>query len=249
MSTKTVPGVLRLSRRAAALLLLGMIGTAGAVGVVLASDHQDTPVVELNSRLDINDVYAFPGSSPDRIVLAMTTSSPITPAQTPGAGFDPDFLYQIKVDNNGDAIEDLVLQFTFEGTGSSQMVNLRGPAPPDRVGAKSEFLQILPALSGPTNTVLGDGRFLQLFAGVREDPFFLDLEQFFRIIPDRAPVQGPLSKIGPKPEATEFRDPGIDFFVGLNSLALVVELPVALLLEPGVTDPDPVLGFWGTTSR
>ena len=47
-----------------------------------ASDHQDTPDVELSPRMDVNDVYAFPGASVDRIVLAMTTSSPITPAQS-----------------------------------------------------------------------------------------------------------------------------------------------------------------------
>ena len=46
-------------------------------GVVLASDHQDTSEVELHPRLDINDVYAFPGGNPDRVVLAVTTSSPL----------------------------------------------------------------------------------------------------------------------------------------------------------------------------
>ena len=58
-------------------------------GVVLASDHQDTPEVELNPRLDINDVYVFPGANPDRLVLAVTTSSPLTPAGSVGATFDP----------------------------------------------------------------------------------------------------------------------------------------------------------------
>ena len=32
---------------------------------------------------------------------------------------------------------------------------------------------------------------IQLFAGPRDDPFFIDLEQFFRIMPDRQPVSGP----------------------------------------------------------
>jgi hypothetical protein len=31
---------------------------------------------------------------------------------------------------------------------------------------------------------------VQLQAGLFDDPFFIDLEQFFKIIPDRAPVQG-----------------------------------------------------------
>ena len=101
-------------------------------GVVLASDHQDTPEVELNPRLDVNDVYAFPGANPDRLVLAVTTSSPLTPAGSVGATFDPGQLYQIKIDNTGDAVEDLVLQFTFDGAGPGQQVTLLGPAAPER---------------------------------------------------------------------------------------------------------------------
>ena len=59
-------------------------------GVVIASDHQDTPEVELNPRLDINDVYVFPGANPDRLVLAVSTSSPLTPAGSVGATSIPE---------------------------------------------------------------------------------------------------------------------------------------------------------------
>src|SRR5688500_2181886 len=72
----------------------------------VGSDHQDTPEVELNPRLDMNDVYVFPGSSEDRIVMVMTTQSPISPAGTGAARFDPNALYELKIDNSGDAVED-----------------------------------------------------------------------------------------------------------------------------------------------
>src|SRR5688500_20124342 len=113
-------------------LLSGVVGLAcvavfGIVRDCAGSDHQDTPEVELSPRMDINDVYAFPGASDDRIVLVLTTSSPITPGQSVGAAFDPDLLYQFKVDNSGDAVEDLVIQVTFTGEGAAQQVNLRGP--------------------------------------------------------------------------------------------------------------------------
>src|SRR5688572_2574675 len=117
--------------RAGALALVALAALAHAG---FGSDHQDTPEVELSPRMDINDVYAFPGASDDRIVLVMTTSSPLTPANTATARFDPDLLYQIKVDNSGDAKEDLVLQFTFEGSGADQQVVVRGPFRPDRTG-------------------------------------------------------------------------------------------------------------------
>jgi hypothetical protein len=61
-------------------------------------------------------------------------------------------------------------------------------------------------------------------------------------------VQGPLSKIGPKPEATSFRNPGIDFLTGINALALVVELPESMILPPDA-GADTRIGIWATTSR
>jgi hypothetical protein len=219
-----------------------------AAGVILASDHQDTAEVELHPRLDINDVYVFPGSTTDRLALAVTTSSPITPAASAGSSFDPGILYQIKIDNTGDAVEDLVFQFTFTGTGSGQQVSLRGPAAPGSAGGQSVLLDVAPTLTGAVNTVLGSPTGVQLFAGLREDPFFIDLEQFFKIIPDRAPVQGPLSKIGPKPEASSFRDPGIDFLAGINTLAIVIELPESMILPAGA-DASTAIGVWATTSR
>jgi hypothetical protein len=112
----------------------------------------------------------------------------------------------------------------------------------------TRFVDVAPTLSGPVNTVLGSASGVQLFAGTRDDPFFLDLEQFFRIVPDRAPVQGPLSKIGPQQEATAFRNPGIDYLAGFNTLAIVIELPTAMLLGANANAADPVLGFWATTS-
>ena len=234
---------------AAALLVLASAGTAALIKSARASDHQDTPEVELSPRLDINDVYVFPGSSPDRLVLILDTSSPLTPAKSVDASFDPDILYQIKIDNTGDGVEDLVLQFTFDGTGANQEVHLRGPVPPERTGTMNTRVSVAPVVSGRVSTVLGSPSGIQVFAGLRDDPFFIDLEQFFRIIPDRAPVTGPLSKIGPKPEATAFRNPGIDFLAGFNTLAMVVELPEAMLLPPGGGGADPHIGVWATTSH
>ena len=238
----------RLAFPIAALVLAG----AGSLGVALrtslASDHQDTPEVELHPRLDINDVYAFPGSNANRIALVLTTSSPLTPAASVGATFDPDILYQIKVDNTGDGVEDLVFQFTFDGEGSGQQVTMFGPVAPGQAGRQNTIVSGFPSMSGPINTALGSGASVQLFAGLRDDPFYIDLEQFFKIIPDRAPVQGPLSKIGPKPEASSFRNPGIDFLRGINALGIVVELPESMLLAPNAGS-DPKLGIWATTSR
>ncbi|HXS25083.1 MAG TPA: hypothetical protein VN719_12675, partial [Gemmatimonadales bacterium] len=55
--------------RAAAAGLVVLAGAAALVRVALGSDHQDTPLVELNPTQDMTDVYAFPGSAPGRIAL------------------------------------------------------------------------------------------------------------------------------------------------------------------------------------
>lgn len=238
------------AKLALALLAIAGGGSAALIRVALGSDHQDTPEVELSPRMDINDVYAFPGSSDDRIVLVMTTSSPILPSASATAAFDPNLLYQFKIDNDGNAVEDLVIQATFNGsTASSQTVDIRGPVAPTQTGMLTKIVNVSPSVSGAINTTLGSSGGTQVFAGIRDDPFFLDLEQFFCIIDDRRPVSGPLS--GPcatgVPGANGFRSAtaAVDYLTGYNTLAIVVELPEALLTAGGTAR----LGVWGTISR
>ena len=221
--------------------------TAISAATLFASDHQDTPEVELSPRMDINDVYAFPGASADRIVLVLTTSSPITPAQSASASFDPNLLYQLKIDNTGDGVEDRVLQFTFTGMGANQQIQVRGPVAPAAVGMINNVVDASPSLTGAVNSTLGSATGLQVFAGLRDDPFFLDLEQFFRIVPDRKPVSGPLSQLPETPSASAWRPVGqaVDYLRGINTLAIVVELPVSMLTAGG----QPKIGVWGTISR
>ena len=230
-------------------LLFGALALATAISAatLFASDHQDTPEVELSPRMDINDIYAFPGASADRIVLVMTTSSPITPAQGLTASFDPNLLYQLKIDNSGDGVEDRVLQFTFSGSGANQQVQIRGPVAPASTGMVTSIVDAAPSLTGAINTNLGSATGIQVFAGLRDDPFFLDLEQFFRIIPDRKPVSGPLSQLPETPSASAWRPAGqaVDYLRGLNTLAIIVELPTSMLTAGG----SPKIGVWGTISR
>jgi uncharacterized protein DUF4331 len=243
-----MPKLLFFRRRKLATLtaVVAAIGTAGIVRLARGSDHQDTPEVELNPAADMTDVYAFPGASPDRTVLVLNSWAFITPAQTTNTYFDPNLLYQFKIDNNTDGVEDKVIQITFNGAGGDQTVEVRGPIAPPVAGAMGNMVaNTVPAVSGPINTVLGSASGMQVFAGWRDDPFFIDLEQFFRIIPDRKPVTGPLAQLPDAPSATAFRSPGIDYVKGFNVLSIVIELPTAWLTAGG----NPKIGLWGTISR
>jgi hypothetical protein len=238
-------------RRTIAAGLFVIFGAAGATGLAIGSDHQDTPEVEHNPRMDLTDVYAFPGAAAGRIALVLNSRAFLTPGATAAdASFDPDLLYQFKIDNDGDAREDRVIQVTFSGTGASQRVEVRGPVvPPVRGAMMNEVADVTPALSGAINTPLSSSADLQAFAGPRDDPFFIDLEAAFCILPDRKPVGGALAApcaLTPSPSAPfYFRNPGVNYVQGFNVLSIVVELPSALL-ENGAPGK---LGIWGTISR
>jgi hypothetical protein len=228
----------------AALAICAVVGAGLLAKRAIASDHQDSPEVELNPAQDMTDFYAFPGSTSGNIVLAMDSWAFLTPAETPMVSFDPNLLYQFKVDNTGDAKEDLVIQVTFQGTGANQTVQVRGPVAPPVVGAmQNTVANVTPVISGKVNAVLS-AKGMKFFAGPRSDPFFIDLEQFFRILPDRKPVTGPLSMLPNTPSASGFRNPGIDYVLGHNVLSIVLELPASML-----TSTTPKIGLWGTISR
>lgn len=269
------------TRMIAALLGVGAIGTAVIAKNSIGSDHQQTAFTELNPRLDNTDVWAFPGSSDSRIVLATTIASPLVGTQ--GGRFDPNALYELKVDNNQDGRPDIVLQFLFDDmSDGTQRVSLIGPvaAPTDTTNLPGPISGMLPGgitnrivQSAPTITrgalneslmgTVASGQ-VQLFAGVRDDPFYIDLEQFFRIIPDRRPVEGPLAAFPER--ATAWRpdcgadgqlqpgevgpfDPNhgcaVDFLRGFNALAIIVELPEAAVVGSG----NGQIGVWATISR
>lgn len=239
----------RVSLMALALGLVA-VGSVIIVRAVMASDHQDTPLVELSPRFDVNDVYAFPApGNPSRTVLVLGTSSPITPARTPSFTFGTkdQELYQIKIDNTGDAREDLVFQITFTGKSGKQKVTVRGPVQPNSVGTMNTLVSGK-QIKGYTNTVIESGD-VKLFAGPRDDPFFIDLEAFFRILPDRRPETGPLSTITQGPltfRSATGPNPAVDFVRGINDMAIVIELPTSAIANSATNGR---FGVWGTTSR
>ncbi len=82
-----------------------------------ASSHREAPITALDQKADITDFYAFrsyeAGTNP-----AVTFILCVDPLQETDNGpnwspFDPEILYEIKIDNNNDAIEDIVFQFKF----------------------------------------------------------------------------------------------------------------------------------------
>ena len=105
------------------------------------------------------------------------------PAESSTYRFSPNFLYQFKIDNTGDAVEDLVIQVQFVGNGVPQTIQLFGPAVPPITGFRAIKPNGTPVVAGSTGQVLTDvtGQ-IQLFAGLRDDPFVFDFSQFTNIM-------------------------------------------------------------------
>jgi hypothetical protein len=171
--------------------------------------------------------------------------------------FDPTVLYQFKIANNlangksttAQPVENLVIQAKFTGTGTNQTVQIVGPVAPTRTGAQSVF-QTPDPTSGTINTVFTTSSGIKVFAGTREDPFFFDLEQFFKIFPDRAvPLGGPEPANPDQPQVTTFNPPGVatDFLKGFNVLTVVLEMPRTMLTNGG--DGTGKIRLWCTTSK
>lgn len=223
-----------------AVLLLVLFS---AVLPARASDHQDTTFLATQLRAaDLTDLYVF-GSSKDKtnVVLIMDFDPLIVSGEQ--RPYDPNVLYQFKIDNTGDYIEDLVLQFQVNGTSSQSGVTVRGPGSPAVVGTQSKLIAV--SGTGTLNQTFTTKNKLTAFVGLRKDPFYFDLEQFFKILPDRnysvQPNPGPpltVTSFRPRGQAQDTLDP-------FNVHSIVAELPRKLLVGSNRTG---IINVWMTTS-
>jgi hypothetical protein len=86
----------------------------------MASSHREGPFITGTPKVDGTDFYMFRSYEPGRQDYVTLIANYI-PFQDPQGGpnfyqFDPNALYEIHVDNNGDAKEDLTFQFRFKST-------------------------------------------------------------------------------------------------------------------------------------
>ncbi len=194
-----------------------------------SSDHQDSPLTVGRPGADITDVFVFPAADPNKVVLAMDIHPLIPRGEANTVFFDPGVMYQFKIDTTNNFHEDKVIQFKAVGEGADQQIQMYGPTAPATVGTQSSWVGQPQTFAFNKATQLANG--VMAFAGPRKDPFYFDLSQFFKILPDRDYKNHPNP---PPPTASCFRKPGEaqDFLKDYNVLSLVVELPRAMLAGP-----------------
>ena len=109
---RTLPGGALVKRIGA---LFGIVAACGWLATTHASSHREAPLISQDPLADNTDVYAFVSPrNPDRVTLI----SNFIPLEAPYGGpnffkFDDNVLYEIMVDNDGDAVEDVTFQFRF----------------------------------------------------------------------------------------------------------------------------------------
>lgn len=226
--------------------LLAVVALGVFSVVLIAADHIDSPAVA-GTTVDIADLYAFEGSNPDNTVLIATIQGPLTPgAVTENAIFDENVLIEFNIDNTGDFVEDLVIQAIRRDS----VMYFFGPYAPAEVGVNSTInrdnLAGQVEISGIDETITATNNGMSFYAGPRRDAFYFDFNQFNLVVSGQAAPEGFL----PSGQAS-------DFFVGLNVLAVVVEVPNSMLgTAPahvagavGINGLPDAYNVWVTTKR
>ncbi|MEL6347957.1 MAG: DUF4331 family protein [Myxococcota bacterium] len=194
-------------------VLFGALAAAALVPCVsLAADHAEAPIAGADPAADISDFYAW--HTGDQIVAAIGFAG--LTAAGGAATYDADVLYTIHIDNNADNIADIDVLIRFgqdsDGGWGVQVQNLPG-ASGDIEGAVEATL---------------DDNGAQVFAGLRDDPFFFDLDGYLETL-----STGTLSF-----------DANRDSFATTNITAIVVSMDA-----DAASAGNDSIQIWTTTAR
>src|SRR4051812_28437375 len=240
-----------------------------------ASSPREAPLISQDPLADNTDLYAF--RSPDR-PDTVTIIANYIPLESPAGGpnfpaFDDTVLYEINIDTDGDAKEDLTYQFRFDtetrnpdtflyntgpitalsdptwnrpqtysvmlvkhGPGNSERGELLGThlsTPPDNIGPRST--PNYDALADAAVATLRGG--VKVFAGQRDDPFFVDLGSVF----DLAGLR-PFNALHAISLPAE---PGRDAVARYNTHTIAIQVPIAQVVKSG----RPTIGIYASASR
>lgn len=202
-------------------LSLAILGVALLGGIIYAADHIDAPAVtgagSTSLGTDITDIYAFQNPTDNtKMDFVINTQGLLSPGASASASFPSNVMYELNIDNTGDNVEDLVIQFLIQ----NGKVRAYGPVAPGTTGTMSTVKTNGPVTEasvtayGASPAIATNSNGIKIFAGPRDDPFFFDLSRFKEIIGGTQ---------------TGFRNPGVDAFAGTNVMSLVAEVPKSLL--------------------
>lgn len=211
--------------------------------MVVPADHAESPGTDADPAADLADVFIFPSpESIDKTVAAITFGGRSAPRSRIDGQFycDPKVLYTLHIDRADasgkfDGLSDVQVLVKFgknaQGICGVQLENVPG--------AGGTF-------QGRIESLITSARGLHAFAGLRNDPFFFDVEGYNALIAS-FDAKGQSGDV-----AAAFRlrggQPRRDSFAGRNISAVVFEMDNATL-APQVGASRPVVRVWATTAR
>lgn len=261
---------------------LGLILSFSVSGIpVLASSHAEAPLISMDRFADNTDTYAFRSVEAGREGF-VTLIANFIPLQEPSGGpqwfrFDDSVLYDIRIDNTGDGLEDITYQFQF----TTQTVNgntVLGQSTVNENGVISNLNDVdynMPQTYSVRRVDSSTGRRGRLLGGGFKTP---PANIGPRVTPDYEQNLGQPAVYGLPGGGKVFagqRDEyfyidlgvfdalnlrsvgmtgGIDTTKGYNVSTIAIEVPVADLtrsrsVPAGPTALDAVIGVWSTASR
>jgi hypothetical protein len=255
------------SRKAvAAFLTVGALALA-VPSLSFASDHDDGISRMKTRNRNLTDLYVFrednqTGNTADKgNLIVIMNSDPRAPGGRqeyfdPASTYDFHFSKISSADKNTRPVgsDDMDLQFKFAAPDSTghQKVTTTLFKRAANAAAQPAGDVLTPENQFPITTTLAeskaneptfnrfraaDGSVLSVFAGLREDPFFFDVDQFMKV---RAGALGKGPKVG-------FRkaNAAVDFTVGFNVNTIVVRIPLTFLSAGA---DSPIFDVWETVS-
>lgn len=197
------------------------------------SHHFDTQVARDDSRLNILDLYLFPGATAGTTAMILTTN--------PDAGIfapltlHPEGLYAFRFDTDGDAREDVVFKFLFDEpqhvngdeTRHEQRFKVLSAVGDQMRGAGGDLLA-----HGTVGDAVTAGGGVRAYVGRAAELWCADAFGFFTV------VNALFAENRYAAEAFQHRN---NLFAGRNNMAVVLEVPNAMFGADAVS-------AWATAS-
>jgi Domain of unknown function (DUF4331) len=235
-----------------------------------ASSHREAPLTAQDPTADNTDLYAFVSpDEPDKVTLIAN----FIPFQKPDGGpnfynFDPNVVYEIHIDNNGDAVEDITYQwrFTTEVRNPSTFLYNTGVVTTlDSANLNVRQFYRLTRIDGPRRT----GTVTELSGrlpvpppniGPRSTPNYAAIGGGIQQLPGNSRVFAGQRDEGFYVDLGIFDLLGVgsglieDSTAGFNVGTLAIQVPKSALSRSGTTpasatDPNAIIGVWSTASR
>jgi hypothetical protein len=274
-------------RKLALLVAVGLVAAAAVLTTTMggpvtsgsAASHRDAPLIMQDPVADNTDVYAFVSTETGRQDY-VTLIANFIPLEEPGEGpnyyrFGDDVVYELMVDVNGDAREDLTYQFDFQTkigavTPNTFLYNTGTIGlPPNPANPTSQYTNLNQPTSYTLKEVQGNrngGKSSLLLRNARVAPINVgpnSIDDYEALADAAVHSVGKGSSnmrvfVGPRDEGfyvdlmgnfdlLNLRNPGVDTASGFNVHTIALEVPKSEFVKVG--DTDGVIGVWSAASR